>query len=227
MKYFVNVSDENNVSKDYIMSINKTENTAANKPIYNCQNNPQTVLEISKTEYEHCIKRLDRLDNKVYIMLTVCAFIFVMLTGALSNIEKIKMPNMLYEWIMLVIYGFAISYACYRTISLIFKLIKVLSSIKMNRLDSADIVEYNMVLAHQNQVVRYITGIYERATFKNNQLIDKKYNELDECVKLIKRTIVALLVVTIIGVFEPKATADTKKLSEIVIIFIKYLQWNV
>lgn len=31
------------------------------------------------SEYDHCVQRSEKLDNKVYILLTVCAFLFVLL----------------------------------------------------------------------------------------------------------------------------------------------------
>ena len=222
MKYLVNVSDENDLCKDYIISLKNQRE--CNNSLRQYQSDSNMVIEISRTEYEHCIKRLDRLDNKVYIMLTVCAFIFVMLTGALSNIDKIKLPNMISEWLMIITYGAILGYACWLTVNLLFKLINVLSSVKMSRLDSADVSEYNMILSPQRQVARYVIGIYEQATFQNNRLIDKKYIELDACVKLLTKTILVLLAITFIGAFEPKAATGDKKLSEVVFIIINFFE---
>ena len=33
----------------------------------------ELCYQVALVEYEHCIKRMERLDNKIYIVLTVCA----------------------------------------------------------------------------------------------------------------------------------------------------------
>ncbi|MDD6824955.1 MAG: hypothetical protein PUE12_02365 [Oscillospiraceae bacterium] len=46
-------------------------------------------VESSRLEYEHSFRSAKRLDNKVYILLTVCGFIFVLLTTAINRVSEI------------------------------------------------------------------------------------------------------------------------------------------
>ena len=47
------------------------------------------AVESSRLEYEHSFRRAERLDNKVYILLTVCGCIFVLLTTAINRVSEI------------------------------------------------------------------------------------------------------------------------------------------
>ena len=40
------------------------------------------------SEYDHCVQRSEKLDNKEYILLMVCAFLFVLLTSVISEASK-------------------------------------------------------------------------------------------------------------------------------------------
>lgn len=51
------------------------------------------------SEYDHCVQRAEKLDNKVYILLTVCAFLFVLLTSVLAYWYLVK-----YFWLLLPFY---------------------------------------------------------------------------------------------------------------------------
>lgn len=230
MKYDVKVSEECKEDKYYCIDIvrqceEKPEEAAdsssqkedkSDNEIVN--NDPAMVLEISRTEYEHSVKRLDRFDNKVYILLTVCAFIFVMLTSAIGNIGETKIPETCVGWIVVVIYIGVVVAAIIMTVALLKGLIGALSSIALHRLDSPDITDYNMALADRNQVARYVIGIYEQSTKINNGLINEKYKTVDQCVNLLIKTVIVLIVATCISIVIPKANEGERKISDIVTV---------
>ncbi len=181
MKYDVIISDK---EKQYNYSVEvKVNDKLTNKDEIGIEvgpnntlgynNDPNMTLEISRAEYEHTVKRLDRLDNKVYILLTVCSFLFVMLTSSINNVTKIKAPDTYAGWMIVIIYIATVIGAIILMILLLRRLIGALSSTSLLRLDSTDISDFNMALSDKNQVARYVIGIYEHSTKKNNELIEK------------------------------------------------------
>ena len=50
-------------------------------------------LESLRIEYQNQFDRSNKLDNKVYIAITFCGFLFVFITGLFSGISKISRPG--------------------------------------------------------------------------------------------------------------------------------------
>ena len=50
-------------------------------------------LESLRIEYQNQFDRSNKLDNKVYIAITFCGFLFVFITGLFSGISKISRPE--------------------------------------------------------------------------------------------------------------------------------------
>lgn len=53
----------------------------------------QRELESLRIEYQNQFDRSNKLDNKVYIAITFCGFLFVFITGLFSGISKISRPE--------------------------------------------------------------------------------------------------------------------------------------
>ena len=65
--------------KEYTVKINEKTNDIAIKHNNNSSQNhtdfsEELAYEATKVEYDHCVQRSEKLDNKVYIILTVYAF---------------------------------------------------------------------------------------------------------------------------------------------------------
>lgn len=67
--------------------------TETTKNEENCDTSEDIVFDAMKEEYEHCVKRSEKLDNKIYILLTVCAFIFVLLTSIIEKASTFQMSQ--------------------------------------------------------------------------------------------------------------------------------------
>ena len=56
--------------------------------IFSCNNeqehSAELILTLIKSEYDHCVSRSEKLDNKIYILLTICAFVFAFFTSNLN-----------------------------------------------------------------------------------------------------------------------------------------------
>lgn len=59
------------------------------------QKNTGTQLELTSlmTEYENQFDRSNKLDNKVYITITFCGFLFVFITGLFNGLSQLAKPQ--------------------------------------------------------------------------------------------------------------------------------------
>lgn len=109
MKYTVSVEGEYGKQKEYMIDVNKLDRNQSEpdavdqeKAAITLENRDQRLkydqelsekiqiaVESSRLEYEHSFRRAKRLDNKVYTLLTVCGFIFVLLTTAINRVSEI------------------------------------------------------------------------------------------------------------------------------------------
>lgn len=64
----------------------------------------QKELESLIIEYQNQFDRSNKLDNKVYIAITFCGFIFVFITGLFSGISTLRRPQNGLELIFTVLY---------------------------------------------------------------------------------------------------------------------------
>lgn len=164
---------------------------------------PNLCYQIALAEYEHCIKRSERLDNKIYILLTVCAFIFVLLTGAIQKVSVLRWPQSSIEWVLLALYFSLTTAAIISVILLLFWLIGSLSSIKLKRFDSAEVMERDMTSADSKRVSKYVIALYEEARNHNNALIDKRYKTVNRCVIALIVSVVILVLTSVVGAIMP------------------------
>lgn len=211
MEYHVTVVDKfNRGAKNFIIYISSITNNNSKSNIKKqfAESDSNLCYQIALQEYEHCVKRLQRLDNKIYILLTVCAFLFTRITNAIGLINEISFPVNIMDWLFLCLYLFLLLYCSISIIQLLYSLIKALSSIKMDRFDSSEILEKNMVFADKRKVIEYVIIKYEQARDKSNTLIDKRYIKIDYCVKTLKNLVVALVIMTMIGSFLSHVKSD-------------------
>ena len=83
MEYKVQIDDNSYVVEIEEMTVSNALNKTAEDIAYSA----------FLSEYDHCVQRSEKLDNKVYILLTVCAFLFVLLTRVISAAGKFRFPE--------------------------------------------------------------------------------------------------------------------------------------
>lgn len=212
-EYTIRVSNDNKTERNYrIRVLNKVTIEMDNIP--EIENDPNLCYQTTLVEYEHCIRRSDRLDNKVYILLTVCAFIFVMLTNGIGRIADIRFPHSLCEALIACAYSVLIIIASLCVVSLLKGLIALLASVNIKRFDSSEIMERDMVRADKTRVAKYIISLYEEARAINNKEIEKRYEALNKCIKTLICSVILLVFISILGNFIPTAKNEERKLVE-------------
>lgn len=186
MKYNVTVNEEEyQIDVEKMMETDKTDLEYGSDISYDAM----------KTEYEHCIQRAEKLDNKVYILLTVCAFLFVMLSDSIKKLSDIGLPEN--ELKLFTFGGFIaiMTLTILNFVLLLVTLVTLLRGVDIKRFNADDVLSLGMVDSDKRQVIRYICMRYEQCRTHNNDVIEKRYKKYNICILLMVLEVILLLVV--------------------------------
>ena len=86
------------MANEYTVNVDKKQYHIAIEPKNELSPNhtdfsEELSYESTKAEYDHCVQRSEKLDNKVYIILTVYAFLFVLLCDIIKKIAAFSFPK--------------------------------------------------------------------------------------------------------------------------------------
>lgn len=157
-------------------------------------------MEIARLEYEYSFRRAEKYDNKVYVLLTVCGFILVMLTGAAGNIGEIDILSPFKSgWIMA--YDVLLALCVIGVIVVMVSLIYGMKGLNLKRNDSSELIRQSMTSKMPKFIAMFTIIQYEDAKEYNNAQIAGRYKSLDRTVKMLCIVVVLLVAITIVSRF--------------------------
>ncbi|MDO4648789.1 MAG: hypothetical protein Q4B26_09070 [Eubacteriales bacterium] len=133
-----------------------------------------------RQEYLNNFDRSNKLDNKVYITITFCGFLFVFITNVFGGIAKIQMPKgglavFLTAAYLLSCLAFVIAY-----VSLLIYFMKLLQPEKLVRIDPAKLENLHLETTKDAETMKKLIDLY-RETINLN--LEKLAERCDEFVK--------------------------------------------
>lgn len=183
---------------------NRGENavtTETTKNEENCDTSEDIVFDAMKEEYEHCVKRSEKLDNKIYILLTVCAFIFVLLTSIIEKASTFQMSQDMTKISLIIIYWLLLLVDVVIFCVLLEKLVVLLGSIEFQRLDINNIMELNIIEKNPRTAVKYIGANYMQCVENNHTILEKRYEVFNTCVRFLVLNVLLSLSLSFVCVF--------------------------
>lgn len=180
MKYSAQIND-----KVYEIEVNHVSELDIKIEDGEVDNSLSLCLEVVQEEYRHVVERASKFDNKVYILLTVCAFIFSSLVTLILESSNLKCVD---ETLPKINRWANLYYPCFVNITLILfsltliALTGLLASIKMYRFQEKNVFEKNLVSLPKEQVTKYICVKYIQATEQNNKKLQHRYIIMNLCV---------------------------------------------
>ena len=144
-------------------------------------------FEAMKVEYEYQRNRAARLDNKIYILLTVCAFLFTSFQSLFTSFNHKSMPDTSFE-VFFLITGVIVIILL---ITLLILLLILLSPREYNWLDANEITS-NIFYLKKEEVAKEICEIYQNSWNYNSQILNERNKKLSLCVFLITGVIILL-----------------------------------
>ena len=163
-------------------------------------------MDIARLEYEYSFRRAEKYDNKIYVLLTVCGFILVMLTGAVGNIGEIDILSPFKSgWI--AAYDVLLALCVAGMITVLVRLIYGMIGLKMRRHDSDSILKRDMLSKKPKDIALFTIISYENVKEYNNAQLARRYESLDITVKILLAVVILLVAITIVSSFAVKTGA--------------------
>ena len=161
-------------------------------------------MEIARLEYEYSFRQAEKYDNKVYVLLTVCGFILVMLTGAAGNIGEIDILSPFKSgWIMA--YDVLLALCVIGVIAVLVRLVDGMKGLNLKRHDSGKLIKLGMLSQSPKAIAIFTITQYENAKEYNNAQIGRRYKSLDRTVKILHIVVILLVAITIVSRFALQA----------------------
>lgn len=137
-------------------------------------------LESLRTEYENQFDRSNKLDNKVYIAITFCGFLFVFITGLFSGILKINRPENAGETVISVAYILTCIAVMVSYVYVLIFFMRLLKPEQIIRMDPERLEREGFEQMEDLEACQCLIRLY-RATINEN--LDKLHIRCDEFTK--------------------------------------------
>ena len=165
--------------------VNKEKKELNKNNIVNVQNSAEVCYNTIKEEYTHTFTRSDKLDNKIYIALTICAFIFVFVLELLGSITKFKFPTEIPQLTLIILYILVCIVDIGLFLFTLVKLAKLLKPMKVDRINPNFIITNNLHKTDNSTIYTFISTKYTQTINKNNRELEKRFSEYNKCISKI------------------------------------------
>lgn len=132
-------------------------------------------------EYQHTVHRGEKLDNKVYILSTICGFIFIFITEIISRLANFELPsNRMQAWLINSYFIFT----CVMSIIYLYTIFKlgILLTAKKTRRLTPDFLILNKVYDLDQKHTRiFIATQYIQSINDVNNYLEKRFTSFNNC----------------------------------------------
>ena len=163
IRYNVKVNDQ-----IYQVDLEKATTTQGAE---NTESSADICFEAIKAEYDYCVTRAEKLENKVYILLAACAFVFVLLTTQIEKTGELGMPQSRSELLGIIIYVILLVVAVISNVGMLVMTVRLLKSVRFERLNSGLLLAEGVPDEKDTTAVRFIGRLYVQHTVNNNAVL--------------------------------------------------------
>lgn len=172
-------------NKEYIIKVNKR------KDMNNTEKKQQTSIEEDASEvclnaimeeYQHVVRRSEKLDNKVYILSTICGLIFAFITGIISNLLDFQMPKNRVQTNLVIIYIILVALMSLFYLYTIYKLGILLTARAIQRLTPDYLLLHKIYDIKEKYARIFIASQYVKAINDSNKILEKCFKEFNGCI---------------------------------------------
>lgn len=137
-------------------------------------------LESLMLEYQNQFDRSNKLDNKVYIAITFCGFLFVFITGLFSGISRISRPQGGGEAVITALYILTCIAVMVSYVYVLIFFMRLLQPEQIIRMDPEKLAKADLGQMEDLEACQALINLY-RATINEN--LDKLKRRCDEFTK--------------------------------------------
>lgn len=187
-EYIVNVNE-----KTYHITLQHNNNRSPNHTDFS----EELSYETTKAEYDHCVQRSEKLDNKVYIILTVYAFLFALLCDIIKKSSDFSFPQSNIQLVLLIIYSILLALNVFLYVLILIQLTYLLKGVAIQRFNPQIILEREMIDANSKAVAKYICSRYNQCIDTNKNILEKRFEKFNKCVNCM----IPIIIISIFLIF--------------------------
>lgn len=152
-----------------------------------------TQLELSSlmAEYQNQFDRSNKLDNKVYITITFCGFLFVFITGLFNGLSQLSRPASALQLLLSCLYilGCVIVMAAY-VFDLVF-FMRLLQPERISRMDPDILAREHFEEMPEEDARRRLISLYRETVNENLEKLHRRCDEFVRGLRFIVPTVLA------------------------------------
>lgn len=192
-KYEVDIN-----GKNYVVDVKIKNTTVKNDQELD---GSQECLNAIYEEYQHTVRRSEKLDNKVYILSTICGIIFVFIAGLITDVEKFKYPTNFSQWYVMGVY---VSFLLVLLVLYLYTIIRLgllLTSRNTLRLNPDNLLLNKFYNDKPRNVRIYVAVQYTKAINDDKQILNGRFKAFNFCVYRTAAIFVIGIILQIAGLF--------------------------
>lgn len=156
------------------------------------------VLDAVKKEYDYCLQRSEKLDNKIYISLTVLAFLFVLLCSVIGGMKDISLPQSAHQLEITIIFYVILLLTTGLFIYVLINLALLLKGVDVARFDSKEALKANLTEQKPEVTSKFISMRYLFCIDENYNKLQNRYKKFNRCVYCIIPIVISLIILAFI-----------------------------
>lgn len=146
-------------------------------------------LESLRIEYQNQFDRSNKLDNKVYIAITFCGFLFVFITGLFSGISKISLPENSVQAVLTAGYILTCVAVMVSYIYVLIFFMRLLQPEQMIRMDPEKLAKAELERMEDLEACRSLILLYRDIINENLDKLKLRCDEFTKGLKFIVPTV--------------------------------------
>lgn len=129
----------------------------------------------------HILPAAQQHADFLYILLTVYAFLFVLLCDIIKKISCFSFPGNKTQLALIITYSIFLTLDIILYIFTLIKLIHLLKGVAIERFNPQVVLKRDMVNADSKAVAKYICSRYNQCIDTNNTILEKRYQQFNAC----------------------------------------------
>jgi len=133
-------------------------------------------LESLILEYKNSFDRSNKLDNKVYIVITFCGFLFVLITNLFSGLSQLQRPDSPALWVLTALYVGSCLAVMAAYVAILIFFLGLLRPERIHRMDPGPLQAEHLDEMDTQEATAKLVSLYRETV---NENLDKLHTRCD------------------------------------------------
>lgn len=151
-------------------------------------------LDSLKIEYQNLFDRSNKLDNKVYITITFCGFLFVFITGLFSGISQLTSVGSRIEGVVTVLYILTCVAVMVSYVYLLIYFLGLLQPEQIVRMDPEILREAKLEELEERAALERLIGLYRDTVDEDLVKLKTRCDEFTKGLRFVVPTVILAFV---------------------------------